>query len=385
MLNVYIDESGNTGDLVSEKLNASFLRQNIFTLAGIQIEEKVADKFSKNILPQMKAKYNIQGEELKSNEAFKRPRFILDILGYLRNDINLYLEVLDKKFYICNSIVRHQIIHRDLTKVNNGIDVLPEFKQVYTDLLVRYLEDKDFLILFKCYAEKNDDTLKEIFSILKNFAKRYEEHEKDGELFRALLNDIISSEDDYNQNYYKRSPNDLIKSFLFEGDQNKYNKTIALLPHINCLTNIIARVNSFNNRNIKNIKFIHDEQPQFGTILEANVKSMYKPNVDCLEVVGADYNLESKPNITFDSKSHNVIGIQIADVIAGFQMRYVKYSLEESEKLNEYHHKLFEELKKHTKFMLAISDFKKLGFSYIRSNQNYDKDKGLESVYYNQL
>jgi len=60
----YIDESGNTGDLIMTEENLNFSSQEYFTLACIGLEdEKLIDL--ENYIKKLKKKYKIQNKELK--------------------------------------------------------------------------------------------------------------------------------------------------------------------------------------------------------------------------------------------------------------------------------------------------------------------------------
>ena len=70
MLNYYIDESGNTGDVLSTGNDFDFSGQPIFSLAcvGVDQTEKL-DEF----IHKLKSKYKIQGKELKSTKKCWTP------------------------------------------------------------------------------------------------------------------------------------------------------------------------------------------------------------------------------------------------------------------------------------------------------------------------
>lgn len=107
--NYYLDESGNSGDLVKTKLDLQFGQQSIFALSCIGIDDLAkAEKF----IQELKAKHKIFDEELKSSEIYRsKPEAILDIAKFLtREQCPVLVELVDKKYCVATSIVSHQIL-----------------------------------------------------------------------------------------------------------------------------------------------------------------------------------------------------------------------------------------------------------------------------------
>ena len=74
----FIDESGNTGDATRTGTGFDFDRQPIFVLAclGIEDEQAFAATFAT-----LKARHRLLAAEVKSDAAWKKPGFYLDLLG----------------------------------------------------------------------------------------------------------------------------------------------------------------------------------------------------------------------------------------------------------------------------------------------------------------
>ena len=60
----YIDESGNSGDLIMSNENINFASQEYFTLACIGFEDEILDNIE-TFINELKIKYKIQNSELK--------------------------------------------------------------------------------------------------------------------------------------------------------------------------------------------------------------------------------------------------------------------------------------------------------------------------------
>lgn len=384
-MKVYIDESGNTGDLIRENFDLNFANQNIFTLAAIQINDKLLDKISEEIIPNLRKKYNIQCKELKSSQVFdSNPMFLLDLMNEFDKDVRMYIEVVDKKAYICNSIVGCQICPTyHLAPESLGYFQIKN--NVYADLLFNNLKKDEYLYFFKACEDISEESLFNSFNMLKKFAKVHLVNSIYGIIYKGMLDDIAETKDDYNLLIKSYEKKEVIKKFIPIPDLNKNGKKVNLLPQISCLTNIIARVNCLNS-GLNKIRFFHDEQKQFDNILEDNVNIMYElsSSESRWKMRGVNFNLLSKPDITIDTLSHNDIGIQIADILAGFMMRYVKKYLESS-KLSPIHDEIFYRLMKYTNFVLSLSDLKKLGLSYSRAIEASKESVAFEEFYYQSL
>ncbi|KAH2824609.1 hypothetical protein KXW08_007872, partial [Aspergillus fumigatus] len=94
----YIDESGNTGDLSTVKIDSYFVEQRMFALAafGCTLDQDFTDK-----LGALKKAHRIQSSELKSKQAYDKPRFIFDLLDLLETRrAPIFIELVDKHFFV---------------------------------------------------------------------------------------------------------------------------------------------------------------------------------------------------------------------------------------------------------------------------------------------
>lgn len=105
----YLDESGNTGDLVNKQRDLTFASQPLFSLAAIGLKES---SDLTDFVAMLIKKYNIQQNELKSSSIYKyKPELILEVCKHItKNNLSFFLEVVDKKYFICTAIVNHLIL-----------------------------------------------------------------------------------------------------------------------------------------------------------------------------------------------------------------------------------------------------------------------------------
>jgi hypothetical protein len=99
----YIDESGNTGDAIKLGEKFNFGGQPMFTLAAIGIADTSTCEAQ---VSNLKRRHRIQARELKSDIAWKKPAFARELFAYLtRLRAPLFVEVVDKRYYVCANIV----------------------------------------------------------------------------------------------------------------------------------------------------------------------------------------------------------------------------------------------------------------------------------------
>src|ERR1700684_1523746 len=79
--NFYVDESGNSGDLVNAGSVFDFGQQPVFALVGIGIDDgdALAVEFDR-----LRARHRIRGREVKSSALKNKPGFITDLITHLR-------------------------------------------------------------------------------------------------------------------------------------------------------------------------------------------------------------------------------------------------------------------------------------------------------------
>lgn len=316
-MNIFIDESGNSGDLIKEHIDLDFAEQPIFVLAGIKFNDRLIAELDKKI-DNLRKKYKINSSELKSSKLFKnKPEFILELIVELaREKSELFIEVVDKKFYICCSIVNHQIFPPYFTGDESDGSVQLQ-RNIISDYLARNLTETEYMAFMNSCINLNENTLNASWDALEKFASL-----KEDEFSKILLKHINETKDDYSILKSENGIENALKNFVPIPDIGKNGKKIHLLPQISCLTNIVARVN--HGYDLNEIKFLHDEQRHFDNVILDNVNSMTSLGGVDVPFYYANFNVSSYPLVSFENVSNDNLFIQIADVVSGFMMRYVQ-------------------------------------------------------------
>lgn len=388
-MKIYIDESGNSGDLVQRKIDLTFSNQNIFTLSAVKIPEDVYSKLEKEFIPELKKKYKIQSGEIKSSNLFdKKPKVILEIVDFIKdNNIDYFIEITDKKYYICNSMVIYQVIPPyfiSREELNGEREVL---REIYMDIFIRNIGESEYQCFFEACQNINEESLLNSFHTLKKFFSEKIKEEKDLYLkiiYQCIVNDIGISIEYYFDIKDKEGLDNAVRKFLPIPDENKKGQLIYLLPQISSLTNLVARVNYFNG-NLEDINFIHDQQVHFDNILSYNVEKMLDVGETGYKFTNSNFNIEKPVDITFDADSKDNVGIQIADILSGFTMRYMQKRFK-NEDMDSIYHEIFENIEYNKNlstinYMIGISGFVKLNKRYTRSIEISDEAKNMENEY----
>lgn len=324
MYRYYLDESGNTGDLIKPDFSLQFGGQPLFSLScvGVDDETVVADKLS-----ELKLKYGIENE-LKSTEIYAfKPDFFLELAIYLvRNRVPIFVELVDKKFCIISNLISSLIIplysQIDETNGQNQYARNHLADYMWNELPVKYLE----LFNNVCLQRKGTNIIN-FLSELKGFFDSSSCNMLEKQDVSWLL---AASIDEFQCFCHEYGEDNAVESYLplpdiFDKSKRKSKtKKINILPHVHSFFNIIGRLNKYHSGNIESIVLIHDEQREFDVILEKSKEYIVKRSISKNHppTPNSDLDVNSDFELKF-SKSDLSVGVQVADLIAGFYVRFI--------------------------------------------------------------
>ena len=327
-MKLFVDESGNTGETLSKEFKFNFDEQPIYVLAGILPGPKEAhlDQFFLDLL----TRYKIKASEAKAKQLYERkPRLLNDLIDFLRNnDIPVFIELMDKIYYLNIQITTFFIY--PLPPINDS--VVAHNMQIASTL-------SEYLTM-------------EIYQMFINTCKAYSNESL--ERFYEELIDHFDSIDQYHYKGYVQlvreayfesktlSPEKALRASLPIPDLNPHSRWLHLLPNVSAFTGMIGRVQKHRKiHSIENIQIMHDEQKQFGNIYFESLDIMrgsdsdsFIQNISISQTTSL--NLDEKISMKFDESKSNP-QIQIADLIAGFTMRFwIDFMNEEESKVDIY-------------------------------------------------
>lgn len=346
---LYLDESGNSGDLISRKNGLGFAGQPVFSLAAVDISQ-VEDLEGK--INDLKNKFGIKADELKSSDLYKKkPQAMLEVFSILiESKSPFFVEVVDKKYFISTSIAAHQFLPPYYTgDESHGKFQIP--RNVAANVMTFDMPDEVFELFFESCHEPSEKNLLNSMSGIKSF---FEAHPVYGEFSRHVEMSIQDYFDKKNSSIQNRVRNfarnngvnpvmlkklgklvgeqfdlndeqklKVVKKFVPIPDIGKRGNSILLLPHVSSLTNIIARANLANEGVIEGVAFHHDKQDHFDDALIAIKELMVanKPHQFSPPTPNSNFNITSSIDLKF-LNSKKTIGVQIADLLAGFFSRF---------------------------------------------------------------
>jgi len=330
-MNYYIDESGTTGDLITRKFDLNFAKQPIFTHACIGLTEHENEELT-ILVNRLKKKYDIdEEEELKSQDLyFQNPEFMMEIISHIEfRKIPLMCEVMDKKYLIANNIVNHYIL-AETGDDEFTIKSVIKMKNIIADYLTHNLPQECYEGFYNLCKKPSEKLLLALFDMM--LAHFQDDETSQSYFIHHMMSDRKSQ---YFEIKEKLGFEECIKLFHPIPDFDSNNKTLAMLPNVFSFYYMIARLNKAHSGNLSNVNLIHDTQVEFSETLRNCFKDLKNNNVNDYSYDDrADYNLITFPTLDFkDSKS--TIGIQVADIIAGFLNRFINGFLYKEVKINE--------------------------------------------------
>jgi hypothetical protein len=312
----FIDESGNTGDLVNAGIELTFGDQPIFVLIaiGVDDEAKLAEE-----LARIRATHRIQGNELKSKRLTSRPGVALDVARFLQNrGMPVFVEVVDKRFFICATMVNHFVVPPVAGDFDQRSDVI-QMKNDIAEYLHAFAPNTVLQAYISACMTPSVPATRAAFNEMRSWLEGRMSTEPNAELVMMFVRDAF---DDFEEGAASGTEN--VNLFLPDPDLSKASKPYWMLPNLSSLTNVYGRINLYQNRQMKDVVLVHDEQVQFDRILEDGKTTMeaIARSGAAWPVRHADYGIPEGA-LRFSDSAHSA-GIQAADVLAGFIMRFVQ-------------------------------------------------------------
>ncbi|WP_169794251.1 DUF3800 domain-containing protein [Alicyclobacillus shizuokensis] len=318
-LNIFIDESGNTGDVrVGRNEDFHFDGQPYFVLAGVGIYDDDRSEIE-SFVQDLKRRYRIQSPELKSSKLYDtKPNLVIELIDYLwLNQYPIFVEINDKKYFLCMQITN--LICRILLETP-PTDLTLNVIQRAADYLYDFLPTRVFVLFSKACRERDQQTFDVFISSLRTVLLL-----RTDEFGQALCRTLDETLDEYTTVYHQGGGKSPVESLLPEPDLGTKGQTLSALPNIPALANIMARVQQYQRHaGISETTFIHDEHAHFFQILYENMRALEENDFSAF---GRHNRLNGLVHFHLDKlcliegKSKDEIGIQIADVIAGTMYR----------------------------------------------------------------
>lgn len=267
-------------------------------------------------------KHNINLDELKGTRIYKRSKygFFREVLQYLfTNDIPIFIELTDKRFFLATSLLDNVIVSAPL--LVRLTEEMIRYHHAWADYLFHNLSDEAFILF--CQAARVPS--REAFeSLLERLSDEFEDpQDKMSVMLHSLLKDSIEIYREMIEE--QNTPRPPHSYFLPPPDLGKGSDIYALLPQTPSFANICARAEAYRDRRgIPRIRFIHDEHSYFDEILEFNLGFLqeFGDTVTLPPSLAnrSHFKVTDRSDISFQ-RSRDSLFIQVADVLAGFVYR----------------------------------------------------------------
>ena len=335
--NYYLDESGNSGDLATKKSGSKFGGQPLFVLSCVGLDDlHHASEFVRGL----RKSYDIKEGELKSEDFyFEKPQVILDVAKYIYDRrIPIIVEVVDKKYCVSTAMVGHQIIPPDGSPPDQA-DVVQLVRNKIADFLSLNMPQACYDNFYMVCMEPNEKNLLVSMDALKSFFKS----DLSGfEYSKFAIDSIDETIDDYSIFKAGLGEVDAVSKFIPIPDSANNGDSIALLPHIHCKFNVLARLNKYHLKHLEGVVLHHDVQDQFDQSIRSCIKTLKSAKFPAgtPRISTVDFELKDEPVLHF-VKSDECIGVQFADLLAGFVNRYINGCFYKEVGVADIYHKTF--------------------------------------------
>lgn len=340
-MDYFIDESGQTGDVARLNALSGFSDQPVFCLAAVGVTDELSLEKEINRLTE---KHRIRFDELKSSARRERPEFTYEVVKLVCTErYPFFLEVMDKKYYLAAHITSRQLL-----PPIRGLVADPRthfFQNLVADYLFDRLPDAVFAKFIAACLSPSHETLTAQFSALIDFAHA---DAGAGEVAEIACDLATTAQKDYEE-ARAEGRDKAFFDYLPIPDDNKYQKRVWILPNLSAFTNIYARVNLYEKSRLANVRLIHDEQLQFDEILEISKRTAEGLGESAAEMFTphCDFHFKESAVLSFASSTKSV-GVQVADILAGFCMRYVKDFFADLPKIGPVAHHTYDLLRRYT-------------------------------------
>lgn len=308
----YLDESGNTGDLATVKSEAYFTEQRMFALAalGCTLDDSFRTAFGA-----LKTAHRVQAADVKSKQVYDKPQFTIALLALLEaRGCPLFIEAVDKHYFVVMHIVERMVMPY-VGECDISRDAL-WIKSVMADYMAVYAPPDMAHAFASCCQSRDHTEIRDLYKRIIAWGQQSRVPPTD------VAAGIVRLTRDSLKDFRKLPKARGVAHALPVPDTNPAGKLVWVLPNLASFTHIYARINRFAQKRVAGITLFHDEQLQFGDIIRSS-KDMAEVLKLKLPVIPADFEFEETAELRF-LRSEDSIGIQIADILAGFVARYVE-------------------------------------------------------------
>lgn len=306
--NIYIDESGNTGNIeLRDNLEWNYSNQTHFALGAFYMEDIIAEDIEYKIV-QILHKYDSElgtEKELKSKAKYKFKNELIDEITklLLDNKVDFYFDIANKKYKVIMNLVEYCVYPYFVDEKNiwdrgkkvNAANFL--YKTLPLEIIKRYID-----LCQGTYDE--EESVQQLIDFLNILDGHYANNNQKVNPIDSVLQVVKD---------YKKYGLNVDNLFPVKDHNNKGIKE-SFLPNVDAYNNIIASIGNLRLKRYNTINIYHDEQKQFSQVLMEWTRYLKQNNININKL---DFAI-SKENIL----------IQIADYYTGSIIRLYRKIVE---------------------------------------------------------
>ncbi len=322
MTTIYIDESGHSGDMINSGKGYDFKGQPYFALAGVGLDD---DHAWEERIGELRSRHRIPPGELKSKSLTSKPKFSAEVINTLLDlQAPLFVELVDKRYFICSSITSFQLLPPCLGYPESV--KLHFLKNTVADFLHFHASECVLDTFVASCVAPGDATLRASFAGLRQMATQPIYRGAAVQIAQGVTHMADVAEAEYRELSGGAQSQPWLR-FLPPADLNKRAKQVWMLPNLTSFTSIYARMNRYYGRRLAGIRLVHDQQLEIeGILREAKTTAeQLSRTMDLPYTPQSDYRFEEQAALHFN-QSHEAVGLQLADVVAGASMRFFRDS-----------------------------------------------------------
>lgn len=329
MIDLYIDESGNTGSIVSKNSKFNFIEQKYFILCGVVIRTKKERKRLEKKYREFLSKYG-EMDELKGSTLLTKDNNLAlkSFVNSILNKNNFQICIYDKDFYIATLLLVWLL----------GA----EFKQIHTKYFYIFASElaenyRESLVSYCEFSQKKDEfTYKKLMKELSVFEVNGLPNEENP--IRIIANKCFV--DGNFENW--------IEGLLGYGSYS--NKRYANLINLNCLAELYYTIKEEYQEANSEINVFHDSIDGYDRVLQEEMKK-----------IGVDIRFVP---------SHESLFIQIADNLVSVFGKLAKDSIKS---YRENNHKFVQNEWSHEMLSIVMNkvDFRNIKFTLPMQDWSY--------------
>ena len=316
---LYIDDSGHSGDLVKFNKDTSFNKQPIFGLTGIGVAD--VDAFDREFSALCRA-HKIQGEPNSQSLRF-RHSFVEDLTDLLcRNHLPFMIDAVNKRYQICIVLVSRMIFPNWIVPENVPLSAETQIRESMVDVFYEHVTD-DILQVYCAACDTPDRRqVRSLYLRLISWAEALGQSVDDVKAIGNCCRDLLDVFDNRTDLFD-------VDDALPIPDPMQNGSPAWIATYYNCFTGLYSRMNLLMKGQLQGLTIIHDEQTQFQPVIEAakrDLEGYVAGGGAVMPDAFANYVFSQTASLAFAS-SKITAGLQAADILGGYVVRYVQDGL----------------------------------------------------------